>query len=400
MEKLPLTPNGKIDRKALPAPDNNKLETNQGFVEPRDDIEARLVSVWQEVLHVQNIGVRDNFFDAGGYSLLAVRLFSEIKKVFGVTLPLSTLFRSPTIEHLAQCLREDHRLAFASSLVPVQPDGNRPPLYCVAGLDGGVMVFHKIATHLEPDQPVFGLEPPGMQGDKPVLLHVEDIAAHYVRELVEAQPNGPYHLAGYSFGGLVAFEMAIQLCRQGHQVGILALLDAENWQLAKQAPTKTRWGMTAAIYRVHLRQIVCGPDRWEFLRNKIGHRLLRLLYWYADKTNRPPSEQNRNIYDIQAFAGLTYRPGVYKGRLDLFRAEVQLSHEIADPLRGWGGLVDGEIVVHEIPGDHLSMNTGENLGILGAGLRGCLEQAGFDGRTQTSQPARIVDSTLTEVETQ
>jgi thioesterase domain-containing protein len=198
---------------------------------------------------------------------------------------------------------------------------------------------------------------------------------------------------------LVAFEMAIQFHRQGHQVGLLALSDAANWQFAKQLPRRVRWGMTAAIYRNHLRRVFLGPDRWEYLRGKFGHRLLRMVYWYANKTHRPPSEQNRSMYDIQAFAGVTYRPGVYSGRLDLFRAAVPLALEVADPLLGWGGLAEGGIVVHEIPGDHLSMNTGENLRSLAAELTTCLEQTKSGGQTASPQRAQKVNTPLTEVET-
>jgi thioesterase domain-containing protein len=261
------------------------------------------------------------------------------------------------------------------------------------------MIFRKIAARLGPDQPVFGLEPPGIHEDQPVLLHIEDIAAHYVRELVGARPIGPYHLAGYSFGGLVVFEMAIQLRRQGHQVGLLALLDAENWQLPKQSSRRVRWDMTVTIYREHLRRMFLGPNRWKYLRSKLGHRVLRALYWYADKTHRLPSEQNRSVYDIQSFAGRTYRPGVYKGRLDLFRAAVQLEGDFASRMLGWGGHVDGEIVVHEIPGDHLSMNTGENLSFLGAELRNCLEETKFGAPRESLQRARILDISVKEMET-
>ncbi|MBZ5595292.1 MAG: alpha/beta fold hydrolase [Acidobacteriia bacterium] len=362
--------------------DQNQSETGPVFVAPRDPLERSLASIWEHLLNVKPIGVRDNYFDLGGHSLLAARLFSEIRRGFGVSLPLSTLFHAPTVEQLAQVLRKDRHSAPPRSLVPIQPNGSKPPLVCVAGLDGEAVFFRRLADFLGPDQPIFGLEPPGRDGQQPLLLRLEDIASHYVRELRAAYPNGPYYLGGYSFGGLVIFEMAQQLHRQGEKVGLVALLDTWNKTYVKQLPRTQRWRQIFQLYQYHFSRLLFGPERLGYVKLKVGHRVLRTICWYCDKTGRPLPQQARKLYDVQSFAAANYVPKVYPGRLDLFRAKVKHQLEIHDGELGWGRLAQGGVAVHEVPGDHLTMNVGGNLQILAEQLKACLEQA-------QHRPARV-----------
>ena len=216
---LPLTPNRKVDRRALPKPDESRRDLESTYLAPRDNLERQLANIWEKILDVKTVGVEDSFFELGGHSLLAVRLFAQIENRFGKRLPLAALFQAPTIEQLANVLRETAAAKSWSSLVAIQPHGSKPPLYCIHAAGANVLIYRPLSRHLGMDQPVYALQARGLDGQQQPFLHVEDMAAHYIREVRAFQPEGPYDLLGASFGGLVIFEMAHQLRAQGQQVG-------------------------------------------------------------------------------------------------------------------------------------------------------------------------------------
>ncbi len=238
LETMPLTPNGKVNRRALPAPDLSRQQPEGTFVAPRNEVERQLTEIWQQLLGVKPIGIQDNFFELGGHSLLAVKLFWQIEKTFNQNLPLATLFQSSTVEALAKIICEEENLATNqtsvknkstatwSSLVEIQPNGSKPPFFCVHGLGGEVLCFRELAKNLGFEQPFYGLQPQGLDGKHPFHTSVEDMAAHYIQEIKIVQPQGPYFLGGYSFGGAVAFEMARQLREKGEEIGILIIIDS------------------------------------------------------------------------------------------------------------------------------------------------------------------------------
>ncbi|PYV77085.1 MAG: hypothetical protein DMG96_12230, partial [Acidobacteria bacterium] len=152
---LPVTLNGKLDRKALPSA-GKSVEVLRKHVAPRNDTERKLINIWQEVLGIPSISVDDNFFDVGGNSLLAVRLFTRIEKTFHIKLPLATLIEAQTVEQLAGVLSENVRRSW-SPLVEMQPKGSRPPFFCVHGASGNVLIYRDLSRHLGPDQPFYGL---------------------------------------------------------------------------------------------------------------------------------------------------------------------------------------------------------------------------------------------------
>ncbi len=228
LDILPLTPNGKVDRRALPAPDASNLNLATEIVAPRNQVERQLAEIWQQILGIQTISIKDNFFDLGGHSLLAIKLFWQIEQTFGKNLPLATLFQSGTIEELSKIICPEGSVLASNwtSLVAIQPQGSKPPFFCIHGLGGEVLCFRELAMYLGSDQPFYGLQPQGLDGKQPFLTRVEDMAAHYIREIQNVQPQGPYFLGGYSFGGIIAFEMAHQLHSQGQKVALLAMLDS------------------------------------------------------------------------------------------------------------------------------------------------------------------------------
>ena len=227
LESLPLNPNGKVDRQALPIPDT-QLDQFSSYLAPRDDLERQLTAIWEKTLGVSPIGIQDNFFDLGGHSLLGIQLFNQIKKQLNQALPIATLFQSPTIEELAQLLRQNQKQGNAitwSSLVAIQPYGKKKPLFIVPPAGTTVIKLKDLPRYLKPDQPLYGLQYLGMDGEREAFTTVEEMAAHFVQEIRTLQPQGPYYLGGKCSGGIVAYEMAQQLISQGQEVALLAMID-------------------------------------------------------------------------------------------------------------------------------------------------------------------------------
>ncbi|TAF05478.1 MAG: acyl-CoA synthetase, partial [Nostocales cyanobacterium] len=212
LDALPLTPNGKTDRRSLPAPELVKPEITAIFEVPYDDVESQLIQMWEEFLGVKPIGRQDDFFELGGNSLLAVQLFAAIEHKFGQKLPLASLFPVATVAAIAKIIRQEKDLLTTlsttsnqSSLVAIQPLGSQPPLFLIPPLGGELVCYRHLAIHLGREQPIYGIQPQGLDGKQQPLVRVEDMAARYIQEMQTIQPQGPYFLGGYSFGGLVAY---------------------------------------------------------------------------------------------------------------------------------------------------------------------------------------------------
>ncbi len=229
MSAFPLTPNGKIDRKQLPAPEaNNRPAAGDNTQAAQDALELQLTQIWESVLGTRPVSIDDDFFMIGGHSLLAVKLFSRIEKLMGINLPLAALLQAPSIRGLAEVIRADNWQANWSSVVPIQPGGSLPPLFCVHGAGGNVLLYRDLALHLGSNQPLYGLQAQGLDGKTDFYTRFEDMAAHYVSEMRKLQPEGPYYLAGYCLGGNICVEIARQLESQGQEVALLAMLESYN----------------------------------------------------------------------------------------------------------------------------------------------------------------------------
>ncbi len=226
LDAFPLTANGKVNRHALPLPPETPVQTSAELHGPRDRVELQLVAIWEQVLGIAPIGIRDNFFDLGGYSLLALRMFSAIEQIFGKRLPMALLFQAPTIDGLADVLRDEGCSVRWKSLVAIHAQGTRRPFFVVPGVGGNVLVFARLARLLGEDQPFYGLQAQGLDGKAKPYTRVEDMARHYVEEIRSVQPQGPYLLGGTCTGGLVAYEIAQQLTAQGESVRLAIM---ESW---------------------------------------------------------------------------------------------------------------------------------------------------------------------------
>ncbi len=366
LPQLPQTPNGKVDRAALPPPQFEPLSL--GRVPPQGDLQTRLLRLWQAELKLPTLGVTDNFFETGGHSLLAVRLFAGIEAEFGQRLPVATIFEAPTVAQLSEKLHRSNEPESASSvLVPIQPHGSRLPFFCVHGMGGGVIDYTGLARHLGPDQPFFGVQDLAVSGSGQSPAGVEAMAARYIAEIQTHQPEGPYFLGGYCFGGTVAFEMACQLQAQGQPVALLAILDntAPNLQInwagwplgfLRNIPhwLKDFGQLSAAQQLNRLRR------KWRIFTGRLfsggrpagdGPSPVEIEAAIDDDLARFPVERHR-ILAAHFTALQNYRPQPYPGPVTLLRTQGQSLLGPFDHTLGWQQLAAGGVIVKQIPGFH------------------------------------------------
>lgn len=223
IDAIPLTPNGKVDKKALPEP---SMVATEGRA-PADATEMQIAQAFADILALDHVNAGDSFFDLGGHSLLATRLLGRLRADLQADLSIRDLFEAPTVEGLAERLRDGGSTTSAfDCLIPLHPAGDRVPLFCVHPASGVSWSYAGLIRHLGADQPIYGLQSPGLDGHEPVLGSVPQLAGRYIREMRSVQPHGPYNLLGWSFGGVVAHEMVAQLEEQGETVDVFAMLDS------------------------------------------------------------------------------------------------------------------------------------------------------------------------------
>ena len=358
LDSLPVTPNGKVDRRALPHVDELRPDLEEPYVGPRDQIEERLTMLWTNVLQLKSIGVRDNFFELGGNSLLAARLFAQIANSFGKHLPLATLFLSPTIEQLANCLRDSDTSKTWSSLVAIQPEGSRPPLFCVHAAGANVLIYRPLSRHLGNEQPVYALQAQGLDGRARPLTRVEDMATLYIKEMRAVQPEGPYFLLGASFGGLVIYEMAQQLLEQNQQVALLAMLNTNCpvYSFAKRIRCHVGHLMEKGP-REYAQGIVNRrfTGRVSETKNETANGLDPEIQKVLAKDSGLDESLVRTVMAIMA-AAEQYVParGVFPGKITFFMAR-DTKRDFEDNRLAWRKLAGAGLDVHVVPGTHTSM---------------------------------------------
>ena len=359
---LPLTPNGKVDRLALPAPDQVRQEPEATFVAPKNELELQLTKIWEKVLDVEPIGVKDNFFELGGHSLLVVRLLTEVERVFRKNLPLSSFIEGPTIEQQATLLNQQEGGSPWRSLVRLQPGSSKPPLFCIHAVLGNVLFYQNLVRYLEPDQPFYALQARGIDSKQVPHTSISEMAAYYIKEIQTVQPEGPYFIGGYSFGGLVAFEIAQQLRAQGQEIALLALIDTASPGYHK--PTSISVDDQPSTFRdrmlFHLRKLLrlSIQDQltyvWKRLKWHLTIEKLSFFYkTYLRYVRQSPQEARiLNVAGANNQAARSYVPPAYPGQVTLFRATDKSAGFGNDPDMGWSKLATGGVKIYEISGSH------------------------------------------------
>jgi amino acid adenylation domain-containing protein len=383
LEKFPLNANGKIDRPALPEPVASRGETE--FVGPRDILEAQLAAIWESALGMKPIGVTDDFFEMGGDSFVAMHIFMELERTLGKNLPLATLFPLPTIEKLAAALHQQGWKPDWSPIVAIQSRGSRPPFFCIHGGFGSVLFYGQLARCLGAEQPLYGLQAEGLDGGPIKHTSIHAMAAHYIEEMRKVQQRGPYLFGGYSFGGVVAFEIAHQLRAAGEEVALVVLFDTFD--------PRNRARHYSLVERIRLRlQEREHSSRAEKLRylvqcawGKVGATLAKrdedaanVLYKTRQLNSGAGSTPPRALDVVQmankrAFSAYKLNP--YPGRVTLFRAkDPDDGYEYAADY-GWSALAKGGVEIHNIPGEHQEIFAQPNVRELAKKLDACLRAA-------------------------
>jgi acyl transferase domain-containing protein/thioesterase domain-containing protein len=348
-----------------------------------DEVEAALIAWWRDLLGVEQLTLDDDFFDLGGHSLIAVRLINKIKKAYELDLALTALFEARTIRQLSQLIRASRapvdREASVnkapSHLVPIQPEGSRPPLFLIHALGSSLLFYNSLAKYLEPDQPVYGVQSLFVVDRQASTATVEELASTYLRDIENFLPDGPYLLGGSSFGGLIALEMSQQLHTRGKAPRLLLLFDthapgsiqgvAVGDQVFQHWWNLRRYGLKYLLSRVGHKTEYWGAKLLEcvMITACSGYKLIGL----------PLSTGLRNfeVEQIHKTVMQRYQVQPYTGKLTLFRAldvhaTVGSRH---DPGLGWQKFARGGLEIHNVPGEHQSMFREPNAKILAEKLK-------------------------------
>lgn len=360
LEAMPKTPNGKVDKRALPAPKAADFAETQEYVAPTSELETKLAAIWENVLDKKPVGIRDNFFELGGHSLLAARLMHRIEQQLGERLPLAALLQAPTIEQLAALLRHDEASTAWSSMVTIQPEGSRPPFFCIHGVGGNVVGFRDLARHMGNDQPFYALQPQGLDGKRECLTSIPQMAERYIQEIRRVQPEGPYRIGGYSFGGLVAYEMAQMLEAQGIEVALLALFDTYPGKM------ESRSSQLKNLFSLPLKEQASFVwKKGTFVLMTLQKRLELRMLPRALRNVRQACSKAAGDYDVQP----------YRGRVTLFRVREKSVGSLNDPYAIWWRVAAGGVDLREISGDHLSLLKEPQVRFLAEELSNCLAQS-------------------------
>lgn len=393
VEQIPMTETGAIDREKLATLENGGTGDR---IQPSTETEKALAALWQEVLGVSKVGVQDSFFELGGTSLQAAKLFTRIAEEFGQNLPLSTLFEAQTVEAISRLLTSDEGLKVWSSLVKIQGQGSRPPLFCVHGAGGNILMYQELVPYLEPDQPLYGLQAVGLDGSDPIH-HLQEMASVYVDEILQVQPEGPYYLLGLSIGGMVAMEMGRFLRAKGHEVAFLGMIDAlgpnypkllpllprllslapyvitqstrripkflQKKLLLRRSPTSTREQASSGSPQIEKTATPAksASRSQRSLQNSLEELSLTVFKYspwafvvprfYLESAENLPTTFQR-VQEAAVRAYMDYKPDSYDGDAILFRARQQPPGCYHDPTSGWGTVIKGQLTIYEVPGHH------------------------------------------------
>ncbi|MFK7806620.1 MAG: amino acid adenylation domain-containing protein, partial [Saprospiraceae bacterium] len=369
MDSFPLTATSKINRNKLPVPTYEKTKSETGVTPPSSPEEVFLIDLWKVLLSVSEIGVHDNFFELGGHSLIAVSMIAKIEKKFGKRLPLSALLEYSTVSRLAKLLQKPQsadgeiKLGKYKSLIPIRKEGKKPPVYLVHGAGLHVLMFQTLAAHMDKDQPIYALQARGLDGQTEPLDNIEAIAKHYLEEILLENPEGPYFLAGYSFGGLIAYEMAQQLKAQGKEIAMLGMFDTVvRYHLSENGNGKSYFHQLKNLSKkVGFNLSLLAKDPITNIKYKSHVLKRRYDRWRWGRKNDVETQSSETSdaaalvdqMNLRAFEN--YRIKEYEGEIHLFRAKEKRFYLEDFEYLGWQPFAKQGVHVLEVPGDHLNL---------------------------------------------
>ncbi|MFC7342285.1 amino acid adenylation domain-containing protein [Saccharopolyspora griseoalba] len=368
VDALPLMPNGKLDRGALPAPD---LAEVVGSTTPRNPTEEILCGLFAEVLGLPRVGVHDGFFDLGGHSLLAAKLIGRIRDALGIKVNVGSLFAAPTVAGLAERIRTGGDRDALEILLPLRTGGAKAPLFCVHPAAGLAWPFSGLLKHIDAERPIYGVQTRGLAEPAPVAASLAEMAAEYLQHVREVQPRGPYHFLGWSFGGVVAHEMATQLQAEGEQVDFLCMLDSYPKDVWDELPTEHE-ALMALLY-------MAGYDLSELGEGTLTRTgVLEILS--AEGSALANLEEHSITAIIDNFANCAVLENSadhdkFRGDVLFFTATVNQAKESLTP-EMWRPYVDGRVVNHDIACEHKDMTRAGPIAEIAAVVERSLAEAG------------------------
>lgn len=382
LEKMPTTLNGKIDRKELLQYKTNKKIK---YTEPRTEEEKIVAAIWKEVLNIENIDIFSNFFEMGGHSLIAVRVMNKLEQKTGKRLPLSVLFEHSSVETFAKLLNKDKEI-YSDCLVPIKSNGNKVPLFIVHGAGLNVLNFVNLSKHFDEEQPIYGIQGTKPKGYDNWYESIEDMAAHYIDAIVQVNPNGPYALAGFSFGGIVAFEMTRQLKEQGKKVSLTALLDSYvdssyYYQTYRQKQLVRYFDITHRRLDF-LKEMFLS---WKAFKMRINGKKEYILKRYFGKNNAMTELEALELEQLIEADSMVkkivdrYHLKPQNIDVDLFRSKDDVEYKLDPTHLGWKKAALKGVTIHNISGNHLEIVAPPNDKVLARLIQDILDERHING---------------------
>jgi thioesterase domain-containing protein len=344
----------------------------------RDEIAAQVRNIWEQAIGCSQVDEQSDFYFHGGDHHIAPVMIEAINAAMGMELTVRDLEQGRTIAKMTDLIYFERTRIDRSTVVPLRHmHGKRPPLFIVHGVGGNVLGFYSLAKVMDEDLPVYGIQAQALLPGREAVLSLEQMAAQYVADMVAAHPKGPYHLLGFSFGGLVAYEIARQLKAAGLEVGMVGMLDTRQPEWMRGVPV--RGGLPRQVFmrlrllylRTHRRK-----GRIKYLWRRLGERMQRVSYMRAaSKGGGIVANAVRNVREINYVAGISYSVKPYAGKVTLFRAEENPDEQPLPYDLNWGQFAQGGVSISELPGDHGRILYEPGLSALAKELTSALQRA-------------------------
>ncbi|MFD2942103.1 non-ribosomal peptide synthetase [Flavobacterium notoginsengisoli] len=377
LEKIPTTLNGKIDRKALSQYKANKKIT---YTAPRTEEENIVATIWKESLNIENIDIFSDFFEMGGHSIKGVKVMIEIEKHTGKRIPLSALFKYSTVEKFAKLLNTGTEI-YSDCLVPIKPSGSKVPLFIIHGAGLNVLNFVNLSKQFDDDQPVYGIQGTKPKGFDGWYESIEAMAAYYIDAIIKVNPKGPYALAGFSFGGIVAFEMTRQLKAQGKIVSLTGLLDS--YVDSSYYYGNYRRKQLVRYFDITHRRLDFLKEMllsWKAFKMRINGKKEYILQRHFGKKKIMTEQEELALQQFIEADGLVrkivdrYHLKPQNFEVDLFRSKDDDNYKLDPTHLGWKKAALGGVIIHNISGNHLDIVAPPNDKVLARLLQNILDE--------------------------
>ncbi len=340
------------------------VQIERSLVAARNSLELKLVQIWEKLLATAPVSIHDDFFKLGGDSISAMSLLALVAQETGCPVPAGGVFQAPTIAQMAVLLSASADPAQWSALVPIQPLGNNPPLFCIHPGGGNVLCYLRLSQLLGDDQPFFGLQAPGVDGIREPLNTVQEMAEEYFKAITQVQTHGPYHLLGWSAGGVIAYELAQKLLATGESVAHLGIIDS------------------GVLYTMGILQAMSqgdGPGIFELMGRTPSQNVVEFRKRTAaaklipDEANDEMALRIMNLFIGNARAVCYYRPKPYAGSIDLYQAQEPLVTLKRQPYSEWSQLCT-DVRLHMVAGNHLTIVHEPHVSQLAAKIAGRMRE--------------------------